>query len=100
MVCSSCETEPPVHNMNKRHCPFYVALVHVCSVVTYNCECLYVQHEHGELDDFVNEVRRVDFQTRGLKVQDQEVVQGIGVGLHRVEQVPRRTGLFQNDLLS
>ena len=41
---------------------------------TYNSESFYAEHEDGELDDLVYEVRRVDFLAGGLKVQHQQVV--------------------------
>ena len=63
---------------------------------TYHCEGLQIEQEHRELDDLVDVVWRVDRFTGGLKVQDEEELETVGVGLQRALQLPGRARLLQD----
>lgn len=61
---------------------------------THHSEGFQTEHEHRKLNDLVYKVRRVDLLAGGLKIQYEQVVQTVRVGLYGVMQFPGRIWLL------
>ena len=61
---------------------------------THHSEGFQAEHEYRKLDDLMYKVRRVDLLAGGLKIQYEQVVQTVRVGLYGVMQFPGRIWLL------
>ena len=64
-------------------------------IEAHNFQCLKIQQQYGKLNDLVNVVRRVFPFAGGLKVEEAEVVQVVGVGVQGTKEVARGGGVLE-----